>query len=687
MFNHLSIKQRMFFIVGLFLLLFVCIVLFAVNGSYNVRDLALSDTSKVMLDDQKAKLKVATHSIALAIGQLIESLNNEQDRINTIRLAIDNIRFEKDKSGYYFVYQGTTNIALPPKKELQGKDLGTLKDKNGVYLVKDLRDKALSGGGFVQYIWPKPGAGDVPKLSYAEMIPGTNFWIGTGVYLDNIDAFTAVMKEGIAGKVNSMTVRIIGIAGVLFVTIAALCLFIVFGITKSLDKMISGVQDIAEGEGDLTKRIEIHSNDELGELAGWLNLFMDKLQTMIMNMFGASQTISESASIVKNLNTKISGKLEHIADSFGIVSDSCVQTSDNMISVSAAMEQATTNVDTVAAAAEEMSSSVEEIAKNTASARQTTDKTVELAQTISTEVNQLGNAANEIDQVTTTITDISEQTNLLALNATIEAARAGEAGKGFAVVANEIKTLAQQTAEATLEIRAKIESVQQATSTTIERIVEVTQVIEDSSNVVNSIASAVEEQSAATREIAENASQTAVGIQEVNENVAEATVQLDKINKEINTERKSIEDVAFSTVEADINSNEMSAQSQSLADLANMFHTGDKKFNIGKIKIAHLAWRTTLEAVIRGVKQMKPEDVTSHKECDLGKWYFGPGQAFASYKEFQEINVWHEKVHTIARDVVELCAKGEADKSGPFLDDFKEARENLFKLLDSIYLH
>lgn len=74
-------------------------------------------------------------------------------------------------------------------------------------------------------------------------------------------------------------------------------------------------------------------------------------------------------------------------------------------------------------------------------------------------------------------------------------------------------------------------------------------------------------------------------------------------------------------------------------------------------------------------------------ECDLGKWYFGPGQAFEAYEEYHEIGIWHEKVHTIAKNVVGLCAKGEAEKAKPLLDDFKEARKNLFRLLDSIYLH
>ena len=114
---RLSIKQRMFLIIGLFLVLFTGMVWLSVNGANTVRDLAVADTKTVMLEDQKAKLKVATHSVALAIGQSIKSIEDKEQKTEAVRQAIDEIRFETDKSGYYFVYQGTVNVALPPKKK------------------------------------------------------------------------------------------------------------------------------------------------------------------------------------------------------------------------------------------------------------------------------------------------------------------------------------------------------------------------------------------------------------------------------------------------------------------------------------------------------------------------------------------------------------------------------------------
>ena len=206
---------------------------------------------------------------------------------------------KSDKSGYFLVYDGTTNVALPPKKELQGKDLAGLKDKNNVMIVQEMRDKAKSGGGFVYYIWSKPGAGDTRKLTYAEMIPGTSMWIGTGVYLDNIDAYQVRMASEIGSMVSRRTAHMVLVSGIIFAAIIALCLFIAFGIVRSLKEMVVSFQDIAEGEGDLTKRIKIASKDEIAELAGWFNTFLEKLQAMI-------RKIADNATHVDRSSTKLS---------------------------------------------------------------------------------------------------------------------------------------------------------------------------------------------------------------------------------------------------------------------------------------------------------------------------------------------------------------------------------------------
>jgi methyl-accepting chemotaxis protein len=147
MIKRLSIRNKMILLTVLVLAMFGALSGFASLTINQAKGTGIEEAGKLMLADQKDKLRVATHTIALALGQLLQGVTDETQRIEIIRKAIDPIRFEEDKSGYYFVYSKTTCVALPPKKELQGKDLGELKDKNGVYLVRELRDKAQGGGG------------------------------------------------------------------------------------------------------------------------------------------------------------------------------------------------------------------------------------------------------------------------------------------------------------------------------------------------------------------------------------------------------------------------------------------------------------------------------------------------------------------------------------------------------------
>jgi methyl-accepting chemotaxis protein len=165
---------------------------------------------------------------------------------------------------------------------------------------------ARAGGGFVKYIWPKPGAGDTRKLTYAEMIPGTQMWIGTGVYLDNIEAYKARWPSDIGSMVSKRTTTMVIVAGIIFAAIIALCLFIAFGIVRALKEMIVSFQDIAEGEGDLTKRIEIASKDEIAELAGWFNTFLEKLQAMIGKIADNSTHVDRSSTELSEIASMMS---------------------------------------------------------------------------------------------------------------------------------------------------------------------------------------------------------------------------------------------------------------------------------------------------------------------------------------------------------------------------------------------
>ena len=314
---------------------------------------------------------------------------------------------------------------------------------------------------------------------------------------------------------------------------AGLALFIGKSITNPVNGAVAGLKDIAEGEGDLTKRLEVRSKDEVGELSRWFNTFLDKLQDMVSQIMHNAQRVGQAAQGLTTVSDDMNTGSDSMSNRSNAVATAAEEMSVNISSVAAAMEQASTNMESVSSAAEEMNITITGIAKHTEEARVITNDAVQQTKNASVKVDQLGDAAKAISKVTEVITEISEQTNLLALNATIEAARAGEAGKGFAVVANEIKELARQTASATQEIKAKIEGIQGSTEDTVLQISQISTVIDQVNEIVSTIASATEEQSSATREIASNVAQASQGIQEVNQNVAQSSTASTDMAKDI----------------------------------------------------------------------------------------------------------------------------------------------------------
>jgi methyl-accepting chemotaxis protein len=314
-------------------------------------------------------------------------------------------------------------------------------------------------------------------------------------------------------------------------------------ITRPVNDAVEGIKDIAQGEGDLTRRLEAKNADEIGELARWFNQFVKKLRSVIGDITAKSDRLGHAANDLSQLSEQMSKGADHMSAKSDTVTVAAEEMSTKINSVAASMTQASANINMVASATEEMTATIDEIAANTEKARTITINAVSEAGDCTKQVNALGHAADDIGKVVVTITEISEQVNLLALNATIEAARAGDAGKGFAVVANEIKELAKQTADATMEIKDKVDGIQNSSGGTIDGIERIAGVVNQVNDIVGTIATAIEEQSVTTKEIAENIAVASQGLADVNQNVSESgtvSVEISQDIAEVNQESDSM---------------------------------------------------------------------------------------------------------------------------------------------------
>jgi len=500
----------------------------AAGGMLLLGSLDLMRLRDNQLEGVQAKLQAAVQTAAGVVtyyhGEAAAGRMSEADAQTRARDAIRGIRYAGNE--YHFIYRSDgTLIVLGPRPQAENtRDMADARDPNGVPFVRNLIRAGTSGGGFVHYDFPKPGSDvPLPKLSYATATGAWDWIIGSGVYIDDVDAAFRRNALEMAVMVLLVTAVVAGGAFVIGRRIAAT----VRRFADAMGRLAHGDLNVAIPATD--------ARDEFGTMAAAMQVFKDntaenrrllddqerlKREAAENEARALRRMADDMEARVRDAMHRVTAETERLSGASRALSDSARSTQNRSETVAAATEQTSTNVQTVAAATEELSSSSKEIGRQVENSAAIARRAVDEAAQTSETVRALSDSTKRIGEVATLINSIASQTNLLALNATIEAARAGEAGRGFAVVAAEVKALASQTAQATDEITRIIQSVDSGTTATVSAIERIETTIRGVNDSATTIAAAVEEQNAAMGEISRSVQEAAQGTQRISEDIA-----------------------------------------------------------------------------------------------------------------------------------------------------------------------
>ncbi len=547
MMTNLSIRKRIL-LLAIVPVLFLAVVLTVLSISHtnSVAELSAGQLKESLYNERRAQLDAFLELATTATAAVADP---EQKKA-----ILRTLRYEKGQN-YFFVYDKSgMQVVSADNPEREGKNFLQSKSPEGRLLVQEYIAAANKGGDYVQYNWPRAGSNTpAPKLAKAVLLPGTDWVLATGFYIDDLEQTIQSLQQQSAEEIRSGVIKSVLVDALLVTLMAAFGVFFAGTITTPLSGAVAAMQDIANGDGDLTRRLDNSQGHELGALADAFNAFASKVGTLVTNVRG-------SVTLLRNSGVELAQLMQN--------TEKGVQTQHaESDQVATAMHEMATTAQDVANSASGAAHAANEATQQVARSARILDGAIVVINSLEQQVEKgvqvittVGSESQNIGGVLEVIRGIADQTNLLALNAAIEAARAGEQGRGFAVVADEVRTLAARTASSTDEINKMIGRLQQGAGEAVQAI---TQIKDQSQHTVqeagkveqalgeiqaavttindmnNQIASAAEEQTTVSETINQNvhqivliAQETAAGTQQaslITKQLAKLATELDQL--------------------------------------------------------------------------------------------------------------------------------------------------------------